>query len=66
MKILNPEKTHFMRPDKHGEYTVKFGKVEDVHAAIDEILDGEIDARLPINHRTMQNKQFARAKFKLV
>lgn len=43
MKILNREKTHFMQPSADGDRNVKFGKVNEVHALIDTILDGKKD-----------------------
>jgi len=41
MKILNRAKTHFMKKSESGTYNVVFGKVKDVHALINDILDGE-------------------------
>lgn len=43
MKILNREKTHFMQPCADGTRHVRFGKVNEVSALIDTILDGEKD-----------------------
>ena len=41
MKILNRDKTHFMQTSAEGTHQVKFGKVNEVLALIDTILDGE-------------------------
>jgi hypothetical protein len=39
IKILNREKTHFMRQDECGACKVKFGKVDEVYAVINNILN---------------------------
>jgi len=39
MKILNENKTHFMKKSKCGLYLVKYDTVENVHHLINSILD---------------------------
>lgn len=57
MKILNRAKTHFMQKSEHGTHQVKFGKVKDVQASIDDILDGENHQNKVDANNLTSNKQ---------
>ena len=49
MKIINEQKTHFLKKTKCGLYQVKYDTIENVHIAINNILDN--------GHKKMLNIQ---------
>ena len=39
MKIMNRQKTHFLKKPKYGLYQIKYDTIENVHILINNILD---------------------------
>lgn len=57
MKIMNENKTHFMKKSKCGLYLVKYDTVENVHFLINNILDMGNKKMLANNDRQSSRRE---------
>lgn len=57
MKIMNENKTHFMKKSKCGLYLVKYDTVENVHLLINNILDMGNKKMLANNDRQSSRRE---------
>ncbi len=49
MKIMNKQKTHFLKKTKNGLYQIKYDTIENVTILLNDILDNG-DKKIPNNH----------------